>query len=732
MDEIYRQLSVRKEPQSSGPSIRLLSIPADSKDNRSGIQCQLSVYPLNSCPEYHALSYYWGPPTVTGRIRCNEVEIPVTANLFSALQNLCHPEKGMLIWIDALCINQADNAERAQQVGIMRHIYSKAIEVLVWLGPAADESDLCIRSCQDLALEMADFIRQQADKDDEEPDDAVAQVRAEFSIREDSLEYEMAEDATTRRRWRNSRKLFTEFQPTRWSEQQVQALLAVLSRPWWTRIWVVQELCLARRARVIVGQLSMEWKAFARAVDVASYHHPASLGLVRSALFILADLKDDWDWVRYGETKSARLTTETDTLLPLLARLRWNQATNARDKVYGLLGLAKDGDTVLVDYEITAEEAYQNVALAIMHETGSLDILAHCLKPRLSRPSKLRLPSWVPDWSYDRTHLPRSRDTVCMDAKAMQMRNYRAMGYGPKGHHDRAVPRLVPGNVLALNGVVLDYVVTLSPEISWTLFGQHPARQAVQLHDNTRPRGVPFTQSQVLKAMRDLIVFAPMLALQSVKSLYHYGAMYDVLLACFELVRGTRTQRSMLAQAEIIMSTMNWGVLPEQETKSMASRLCRQLRCVYGNPFFHLTRWFRFHLIFPFWYNVTLGLSVYLAILMDVSLLLATANPPGNTGEDVMHTMAKSLEFDSHLIADLFTGTIDYRLARTATSRIALVPYCTRIGDQIALLKGGRSPFVVRPKEARWEIAGACFLHGTANSQWWEHGQYLFAEMEFV
>ncbi len=699
------------------------------KDNLSGIPCQLSVHSLDSCPEYYALSYCWGPPTVAGCIQCNEVEFPITANLFSALQNLCHPDKGMLIWIDAICINQADEAEKAEQVGIMRHIYSNAIEVLVWLGPAANDSDLSIRACQDLALQLADFMSRQTDNDDDELDDA-NQVRTEFALPEDSLEYKMAEDATTRRRWRNLKRIFTEFESPRWSERQVRALLAIVSRPWWTRIWIVQELCLARRARVIVGQSSIEWKAFAQAVNVASYYHPASLGLARSAFFILADLKDDWDWERYSETKFASSTTES-SLLPLLARLRWNQATDARDKVYGLLGLAKDGDAVPISYKATVAEVYQMAARTIIQETGSLDVLAHCLKPHLSKPSELRLPSWVPDWSYDRTHLPRSHDRVYMDAKTKQMKTYRATGYEPKGHHDR-VPRPTCGDILILDGVVLDHVTVLSPEISWTLFRQGTSRPAAQLADNVHnPRS--FTQNPVLNSIWHLIAYLPALVLEQVNGYYHIGAMLDLLIIWLELVRSVQAEGGRLEQAELLVGTMNWGALPEHETKSTANRLCRQMQCIYENRFFHLTRWLRFHKILPFFYKITLGISICLSIVVDAIMRFVGGNPEGNINSPAFHTAAmKFLISEFNLIPSLVIETIDYRLAKTATGQIVLVPYCTRIEDRVVLLKGGRSPFVVRPKERGWEIVGACFVHGMANSERWKNRDCLFAEMEFV
>ncbi|RYP77342.1 hypothetical protein DL771_001137 [Monosporascus sp. 5C6A] len=726
MDNLYHRLSVRKEPQSSGLSIRLLTIPARLRDDTNIISCRLSVHTLASCPEYLALSYCWGDAKVKKSVRCNEVELPVTANLFSALECLCYPDKDMLIWIDAICINQDDSAEKEEQVGIMRDIYSKALEVLIWLGPAADESDLGIKACQNLALAMADFICQQAD-DEDEPDDPISQVRAEFAIQRGSLEYRMAEDAKLRRKWRKLKKLFTDFKPKRLSEREVRAIRAIVSRPWWTRIWIVQELCLAKRARIIIGQSSIEWKAFSQAVDVASYHHPASLGLARSAFFILSDLKNDWDFARHGEAEFPNLTTELDSLLLLLARLRWNQATDARDKVYAILGLAKHGSALPANYQVTVAETYQNAAFTIIQETGSLDVLAHCLRPRLSIPSKLHLPSWVPDWSYDKTHLPRSHDTVCMDSGVMQMKRYQAIGSKQNGHHDRATPRLLHGNVLALDGVVLDHIAILSPEISWTLFNPHPSGPAVQLYDDIIHQGPPFTWPPLLNNICCLIIHTPIMCLQAVKSLYHFGALFDIFLNYYELAGSAQIMGDKLGHAAILVSTMNWGVLPEHDTISRASRLCRQRQYACRYLVFHIIRWLRLHMIFPFWYNVSLGLSIYLAILMDLISHLLGSYPGASIDESTSYTAFTSPDSEFRLIPNLFAGAVDYRLGKTRTGRIALVPFCTRAQDRIALLKGGRSPFVVRPAEMRWEIIGACFVYGMANS---DHNGYV--EMEFV
>ncbi|KAI3320661.1 heterokaryon incompatibility protein-domain-containing protein [Xylariaceae sp. AK1471] len=96
---------------------------------------------------YIALSYAWGPPEHTATIIVNGQSIKVRANLEFALRQF----RGMTyfkslgqIWINSLCINQDDNLEKQRQVQMMADIYRNAGNVIVWLGPAADESDLAI------------------------------------------------------------------------------------------------------------------------------------------------------------------------------------------------------------------------------------------------------------------------------------------------------------------------------------------------------------------------------------------------------------------------------------------------------------------------------------------------------------------------------------------------------------------------------------------------------------
>jgi hypothetical protein len=121
---------------------RLLTI-LDEKAAGAVIHCSLDKASLIEPPKYRAISYCWGDPLITKSIIVNGCTIQVTTNLEAALQEL-RAQEFKTLWIDALCINQQDLVERGLQVIRMGLIYSKAYEVLAWLGIEADDSALAI------------------------------------------------------------------------------------------------------------------------------------------------------------------------------------------------------------------------------------------------------------------------------------------------------------------------------------------------------------------------------------------------------------------------------------------------------------------------------------------------------------------------------------------------------------------------------------------------------------
>jgi hypothetical protein len=123
---------------------RLLTLLENEDSSQEGqICCELKHAYLDDPPQYHALSYCWGDPTVITPILVNGLTMEVTTNLEAALREL-RSQKVKTIWVDALCINQQDPTERGLQVMRMGLIYSRAITVLAWLGPEAEGSAIAM------------------------------------------------------------------------------------------------------------------------------------------------------------------------------------------------------------------------------------------------------------------------------------------------------------------------------------------------------------------------------------------------------------------------------------------------------------------------------------------------------------------------------------------------------------------------------------------------------------
>ncbi|KAF2263611.1 heterokaryon incompatibility, partial [Lojkania enalia] len=113
------------------------------------IELTLSTRSLSDVPEYEALSYVWGIEKCKSPVTVNDCSQVITENLDIALRHLRLKSEPRTLWIDAVCINQEDVAERNYQVSLMGSIYSKASHVVVFLGPEADKSGFvmdCIAS----------------------------------------------------------------------------------------------------------------------------------------------------------------------------------------------------------------------------------------------------------------------------------------------------------------------------------------------------------------------------------------------------------------------------------------------------------------------------------------------------------------------------------------------------------------------------------------------------------
>lgn len=119
----------------SGDSIRILTLyPGVWTDPIKG---ELRNTPLQDSGPYKALSYTWNNGNNDNHfltITCNELPSIISFNLYLGLRQLRDKWSPVRLWVDSICINQKDNDERTRQVGMMRKIYERSTEVIIWLG----------------------------------------------------------------------------------------------------------------------------------------------------------------------------------------------------------------------------------------------------------------------------------------------------------------------------------------------------------------------------------------------------------------------------------------------------------------------------------------------------------------------------------------------------------------------------------------------------------------------
>jgi hypothetical protein len=138
------QLYADRILSANAQSIRILdlhALPVAAKDDRrEPLQGSLRVADLDSMPIFDALSYLWGEQSAEDpTIRIDGVDHPATRNCYDALLQIRKRFSGIGIWVDRICINQADDRERSHQVQLTGMVYRRARTIFVWLG-----TDECI------------------------------------------------------------------------------------------------------------------------------------------------------------------------------------------------------------------------------------------------------------------------------------------------------------------------------------------------------------------------------------------------------------------------------------------------------------------------------------------------------------------------------------------------------------------------------------------------------------
>ena len=357
----------------------------------SGITVRLCMIDLSLSAHapYTALSYVWGSRANETTI-CVETDndcgspnirsLKVTKNLYQALQYLRPAKEAEMFWIDALCVNQKDLAERAGQVRLMAQIFRMAASTTVWLGPAADASS-----------------------------HAMSKLQEWFSI----LQAQKSGDS-------ESQPLLLDGQPCppdsavpfdKDNSPDIVAIHALVMRDWFERLSIRQEIYHSSdKAMLVCGSDRMSWTAF------------------RSGLIDVLD-RGSLRWIKGKAVPNLsafwrRLDLIKDMCHPVfsndiefgISQMRYTRCEDERDRIYGTIGMMPVEcdwfvSSIPVDYKLPVSMLYAEIAKLIIEKGSSLNIIRYC-DGNADRWS----PTWAPNWST--VIRPRALEEQVADARS--------------------------------------------------------------------------------------------------------------------------------------------------------------------------------------------------------------------------------------------------------------------------------------------------------------------------
>jgi hypothetical protein len=386
------------------------------------IRCELIVVDLHSddLPDYDAISYHWGSAAFTEEIWLDGLPLQVAPIVQDLLYHLGSYQHDRLLWIDAICINQGDNAEKDVQIGLMRDVYRRAASVIVWLDGVEDPW---------MARRM------------------LAGIWHEYVYGTTESCVEMVR---------------TYSEPS--AEAGWMQLMNLFAHPWFCRVWIIQEIVLAKTAVVLASEQPLQFDHLATFARMLT-SHPYNVVLQRSTGPGIRD--EAILGVGHASLMAALIETRDDPrvglalLLGILANFR---STEDRDRVYGLLGLLRadeaDQPHLQPDSSKTVEALYMDVARHLIptspHDTLSFAGIGY-------RRKLDSLPSWAPDW----TSLG-NRDTGRQHFSSIQATTGFACGRGVGLRVAFSENAEQGAAVMQIQGHVLDEIHHMGPEMGYT------------------------------------------------------------------------------------------------------------------------------------------------------------------------------------------------------------------------------------------------------------------------
>ena len=700
------------------------------------IQGHLENFDLDDvrCPDFVTISYVWGSPQKTQAIQLDGIPFRVLESLYPLLAALCDDASafdpdgggsGGWFWIDSVCIDLEDEHERGLQVQLMGRIYRQSARTVVWLGEGTPGTDRAMAFLADLGA--AGFV--------------------------------------------DTRHLAGVVQRYERAAAELQVLFRL---PWWTRTWTLQEFvlpdaldlhCGARRLsyrefHIALGWLYECWASHgvgaataapaAEDVDTNLDANSTTTTLAASGPVATTSTanpavgrsqEDDdvvnsgigpvWGtaWGRRRVRERFRNEFGPDvsglSLVALLGYTSDYRCTDARDRVYSLLGLVREGDRAIVGRPsygaaCTAESLYRDLVCRFIDATRSLDIIFFAalfsdvpppppplLLPlwppsaRVSASAASQWPSWVPDWRVRvRPHIvpllvsqPGRSHIGCFMPKSSIVRRGDPVVFAASGSLKetartgpspwRTGPLARP--MLHCRGIYLGSI----DGIATRLLGENETTEELQPNFKQSTSEINLSKTSC-------------------------GATSGSQPACNEGDHSSNEGHTRLC-ADIL------GAL----TVNRVSRYL-DVECPI-RLFLSQTRQLRSSL----WYNSRLDPDdervdqlVKRWVHLNEAFLVR-----GHTLLDICHMMSPqepSLPFSQRILETIGSGdnSLQKLLATTTRGHVGLVPRNAVKGDQVWVLRGASVPAVLRRclEEPQYFLIGECYIHNFMNGEAFSEG----------
>ncbi|KAI0443142.1 heterokaryon incompatibility protein-domain-containing protein [Xylaria telfairii] len=378
-----------------GSDIRLLNILPGDGD----LECVLHEMPLTEEQVFYALSYVWGNEFDTEEILLDGQAFKVSRNLYEALQQLREqPGSPMKIgypdeyfWIDAICLNQEDMEEKAYQVPRMMEIYRASLSVIIWLGPnkLTTKSEELGRRVVSSPTNPANYLLRGNLTTDDIVGLLFEKTRSlwiDWRLPDDPSEEDLV-----------LREVFGELYGA-----VIQASTEILLRPWFLRLWTVQECSLGVTSTVLAGRHRVSLEKLIEVLNVLARHHRLiALASGYQRIHALGLIEKQWCLKFSFEREGQQLHTGiTECILKILSYVTGAQATNPRDHLYALLGIVTflSGKPLPIelrpDYRLPFAVIYWRYAAYLLQNSGDLRLLL------TSRRELQGVPSWVTDFRH--------------------------------------------------------------------------------------------------------------------------------------------------------------------------------------------------------------------------------------------------------------------------------------------------------------------------------------------